>query len=187
MTVISLAERVKRIKPSPTLSLNARVQQLKAEGQDIINLTVGEPEFDTPMSIKEAGIKALKEGYTKYTAVDGIPALKKAIIKKFERENHLNYAINQIMVSAGCKQAIYNLAQALLNDGDEAIIPGPYWVSYPDIVFLAGGKPVYVPSTIEQNFKISSDQLEKAITPKTKLLLLNSLAIQVEWFIVNLN
>lgn len=169
-----LSERVQRIKPSPTLSLTVRVNQLKAEGHDIINLGLGEPDFDTPEYIKAAGIKATKEGFTKYTAVDGIMSLRKAIIHKFKRENHLDYQANQILVSSGSKQALYNLAQAVLNDGDEVIIPAPYWVSYPDIMMLAGGVPVTVATTIEQHFKITPAQLKAAITPKTKLFILNS-------------
>lgn len=171
---ISLSQRVQRVKPSPTLSLNARVTQLKAEGQDIINLTVGEPDFDTPAHIKEGGIKAILDGYTKYTAVDGLPLLKQAILKKFQRENSLQYEPKQILVSSGCKQAIYNLLQTLINDGDEVIIPSPYWVSYPDMVYLAGGVPVFVSTTIDQQFKMTPAQLEKAITLNTKLLILNS-------------
>lgn len=169
-----LSHRAQSVKPSPTLSLSARVNKLKEEGHNIINLTVGEPDFDTPPHIKTAGIKATEEGITKYTAVDGIMPLKKAIIHKFKKDNHLTYEPNQIVVSSGSKQAIYNLAQALLNDGDEVIIPAPYWVSYPDIVLLASGVPVCVPTTLEQHFKITPEQLEKAITPKTKLLILNS-------------
>lgn len=171
---IQLSNRTQRIKPSATLALSARANQLKAAGKDIINLTVGEPDFDTPEHIKEAACKALQDGFTKYTAVDGIPGLKKAIVNKFAQENHLNYEPAQIIVSNGGKQSFYNLAQALLNEGDEVIIPAPYWVSYPDMVLLADGKPVIIPTTIEQHFKISADQLEKAITPKTKLLVINS-------------
>ncbi len=169
-----LSARVQRIKPSPTLSLSVRVNQLKAEGHDIINLGVGEPDFDTPDFIKEAGIQATRDGFTKYTAVDGIMSLKKAIAHKFERENGLTYEPKQILVSCGSKQAIYNLAQALLNEGDEVIIPAPYWVSYPDIILLAGGIPVCVSTPFDQHFKITPAQLEAAITPKTRLLILNS-------------
>ncbi|MBI5448348.1 MAG: pyridoxal phosphate-dependent aminotransferase [Gammaproteobacteria bacterium] len=170
----SLSTRVQRIKPSPTLSLTVRVNQLKAQGHDIINLGVGEPDFDTPNYIKTAGIKAIESGATKYTAVDGISSLKEAVIHKFKRENKLTYEPKQILISSGSKQALYNLAQALLDEGDEVIIPAPYWVSYPDIIFLAGGVPVFIPTTLEQHFKITPEQLEKAITPKTKLLILNS-------------
>jgi len=172
--MIKLSNRTQRIKPSPTLALSARANQLKASGKDIINLTVGEPDFDTPEHIKEAARKALKDGFTKYTAVDGIPGLKKAITDKFVRENNLQYEPAQIIVSCGGKQSFYNLAQALLNEGDEVIIPAPYWVSYPDMVLLADGKPVIIPTTLEQNFKITASQLEQAITPKTKLLVINS-------------
>lgn len=171
---ISLSERVQRIKPSPTLSLSVRVDELKAEGHDIINLGLGEPDFDTPPRIKMAGIKAIEAGATKYTAVNGILPLRKAVAHKLKQENGLDYSPKQILISCGSKQSVYNLAQALLNDGDEVIIPAPYWVSYPDIIYLAGGKPVFVPTSIEQHFKMSAAQLEAAITPKTKLLILNS-------------
>lgn len=171
---IQLSNRTQRIKPSATLALSARANQLKAAGKDIINLTVGEPDFDTPEYIKEAARKALKDGLTKYTAVDGTPGLKKALVNKYASENNLNYEPAQIIVSSGGKQSFYNLAQALLNEGDEVIIPAPYWVSYPDMVLLADGKPVIIHTTIDQHFKISAEQLEKAITPKTKLLVINS-------------
>jgi len=171
---ITLSTRVGRIKPSPTLALSSRANQLKAEGKDIINLTIGEPDFDTPEHIKEAARKALHDGLTKYTAVDGMPSLKKAVINKFARENKLNYEPAQIMVANGGKQALYNLMQVLLNPEDEVIIPAPYWVSYPDMVLLADGKPVFIPTSLEQHFKITAAQLEQAITPKTKLFILNS-------------
>lgn len=174
MTTIALANRLRQIKPSATLTLGARINQLKAAGKDIINLTVGEPDFDTPENIKDAARKALRDGFTKYTAVDGIPSLKQAIIKKLQTENQLNYAPNQIIVSNGVKQAIYNLGQALLNPGDEVIIPAPYWVSYPEMMLLAEAKPVFIPATMEQHFKITPEQLEKAITPRTKLIIINS-------------
>ncbi len=174
MTTITLSNRVQTIKPSATLALSTRANQLKAAGKDIINLTVGEPDFDTPEHIKEAARQALRDGFTKYTAVDGIPKLKQAIIAKFARENQLNYEPAQVMVSTGAKQCIYNLMQALLNPGDEVIIPAPYWVSYPDMVLLAEGKPVFIETTVAQKFKITAEQLEKAITPRTKLLILNS-------------
>lgn len=169
-----LAKRVQRIKPSPTLAVAARAGQLKAEGKDIINLGLGEPDFDTPEFIKQAAIKAIQEGFTKYTPVDGIPALKQAIIKKFARDNGLDYQPKQILVSCGAKQSIFNLAEALLNDGDEVIIPGPYWVSYPDIALLVGAKPVCIETSIEQHYKISPKQLEQAITNNTRLIFLNS-------------
>lgn len=171
---ISLANRIQNIKPSSTLAVAARAAQLKAAGQNIINLGVGEPDFDTPEHIKEAAIKAIKDGYTKYTPVDGTPSLKKAIQQKFERDNQLSYALNQIMVSSGCKQGIYNLMQALLNPGDEVIIPAPYWVSYPEMALLADAIPVFIPTTFEQRYKITPEQLQQAITPKTKLFILNS-------------
>lgn len=174
MTTIALANRLKQIKPSATLSLGTRINQLKASGKDIINLTVGEPDFDTPENIKEAARKALRDGFTKYTAVDGIPSLKDAIINKLAKENQLRYEPKQIIVSNGVKQAIYNLAQALLNPGDEVIIPAPYWVSYPEMMLLAEAKPVFIPTTMEQHFKITAEQLEKAITPRTRLLIINS-------------
>lgn len=170
----TLAHRIQNIKPSTTLAVAARAAQLKAAGQDIINLGVGEPDFDTPEHIKKAAIRAIDNGYTKYTPVDGIHSLKKAIQDKFERDNQLNYAINQIMVTNGCKQGIYNLMQALLESGDEVIIPAPYWVSYPEMVLLADAKPVIVSTTFEQRYKLMPSQLEKAITPKTKLVILNS-------------
>lgn len=171
---MELAKRVQRIKPSPTLAVAARANQLKAAGKDIINLGVGEPDFDTPEHVKEAAIKAIKEGFTKYTAVDGIPALKQAISDKFQKENQLSYTPAQILVSCGCKQSFYNLAQALLNKGDEVLIPAPYWVSYPDMVLLADGKPVIMPTDFTQGFKITPAQLQAVITPKTRLLVLNS-------------
>lgn len=171
---MKLSNRVQRIKPSPTLNLSVRVNQLKAEGRDIINLGLGEPDFNTPEFIKAAGIKATQDGFTKYTAVDGILSLRKAVAQKFKRENGLDYEPNQILVSCGSKQALYNLAQALLDDGDEVLIPAPYWVSYPDIMLLAGAVPVTLPTNIAHDFKISPQQLKSAITPKTKLLLLNS-------------
>lgn len=171
---MELAQRVQRIKPSPTLAVAARANQLKAAGKDIINLGVGEPDFDTPEHVKEAAIKAIKDGFTKYTAVDGIPALKQAICDKFQKENQLAYTPAQILVSCGCKQSFYNLAQALLNEGDEVLIPAPYWVSYPDMVLLADGKPVIIPTDFKQGFKVTAAQLQASITPKTRLLVLNS-------------
>lgn len=171
---IILSDRVNAVKPSPTLAISARAAEMRAAGKSIISLSVGEPDFDTPEHIKAAAVEALARGFTKYTAVDGIPSLKKAVITKFKRDNGLDYAPNQVMVSSGGKQSIYNLAQALLNPGDEAIIPGPYWVSYPDIVLLASGVPVCVETTQEQQFKITPQQLRAAITPKTRLFFLNS-------------
>lgn len=171
---IVLSEKVESVKPSPTLAVSNRATELKASGKDIIDLGLGEPDFDTPEHIKEAAIKAIRSGFTKYTAVDGIPSLKKAIIQKFAKENNLQYAANQILVSNGAKQSLYNLFQALLNKGDEVIIPAPYWVSYPDMAILADGKPVFIYTDINDRFKITPDQLEKAITSKTRLVVLNS-------------
>ncbi len=171
---IALSARVKRIKPSPTLAVTARAAKLKAEGLDIIGLGAGEPDFDTPAHIAEAGIRAIKGGFTRYTNVDGIPELKDAIIQKFQRDNALAYSRAQILVSAGAKHTIYNLVTALLNPGDEVVIPAPYWVSYPDMVLLADGTPVIVSAGADQGYKITPQQLEAAITPKTRLFILNS-------------
>ena len=171
---IRLSDRVSRIKPSPTLAITAHANALKAAGKDIIGLGAGEPDFDTPAHIKQAAVQALEEGFTKYTAVDGTPGLKQAIIDKFRRDNGLDYNPDQVLVSCGGKQSFYNLAQALLNPGDEVIIPAPYWVSYPDMVLLADGKPVIVGAGIEQNFRITPEQLEAAITPRTRLFVINS-------------
>jgi len=169
-----LSKRVNRVKPSLTLIITAKSAELKQAGKDIISLGAGEPDFGTPEHIKTAGIKAIESEKTRYTAVDGIPELKDAIIAKFKRDNHLSYQANQILVSSGGKQSFYNLCQAVLNDGDEVIIPAPYWVSYPDMTLLAGGEPVIVEAGIEQGFKITAKQLADAITSKTKLLVLNS-------------
>jgi len=169
-----LSKRVQRVKPSPTLTVDTRAKALKAEGRDIINLGAGEPDFDTPEHIKQAAIDALAAGFTKYTAVDGTAGLKQAIIDKFRRDNQLDYSPQQILVSVGGKQSFYNLAQAILDEGDEVIILAPYWVSYPDMVLLADGVPVIVNGDLSQGFKISARQLEQAITPKTRLLVLNS-------------
>lgn len=171
---IQLSQRVQRIKPSPTLVVTARAQELKAQGKDIIGLGAGEPDFDTPVHIKQAAIDAINSGFTKYTAVDGTPALKKAIINKFARDNGLNYTDRQILVSCGGKQSFYNMVQAMLDEGDEVIIPAPYWVSYPDMVLLAQGTPVIIEAGLEQGFKITPGQLESAITPRTRLVVLNS-------------
>lgn len=169
-----LAARVQRIKPSPTLAVSARADELKASGKDIISLSVGEPDFDTPEFIKAAAIKAINDGFTKYTAVDGTSGLKKAIINKFSRDNQLSYAPDQILVSCGAKHSLYNLFVCLLNAGDEVIIPAPYWVSYPDMVKLADAVPVIIKADDSQHFKITPAQLEAAITPKTRLVVLNS-------------
>ena len=172
MSIIS--DSLKKIKPSPTIAVTQKARELKAAGKDVIGLGAGEPDFDTPDNIKEAAIKAINEGDTKYTAVDGTPALKKAIVKKFKKENNLDYTTDQITVGAGGKHVIYNAMMATLNDGDEVIIPAPYWVSYPDIVLLAGGKPVVMECDEKQGFKINPSDLEKFITPKTKWIILNS-------------
>ena len=169
-----LSDRVQRIKPSPTLAITARAAELRAAGKDIIGLGAGEPDFDTPEHIKQAAVNAIANGFTKYTAVDGTAGLKQAIIDKFSRDNKLNYTANQILVSCGGKQSFFNLTQALLNEGDEVIIPAPYWVSYPDMVLLADGVPVIVEADIKQSFKITPEQLEAAITDKTRLVVLNS-------------
>jgi len=173
-TLLELSHRVQNIKPSPTLAVAAAAAKLKTEGRDIIGLGVGEPDFDTPRHIKDAAIAAINAGFTKYTAVGGTPSLKKAVIAKFKRENGLDYQAKQILVSCGGKQSFYNLAQAVIDPGDEVIIPAPYWVSYPDIVILADGVPVIVDAGIAQGFKITPAQLEAAITPKTKMLVINS-------------
>jgi aspartate aminotransferase len=172
--VVLCSRRVQQVKASPTLVVAEKAAQMAAQGIDVIGLGVGEPDFDTPEHIKAAGIDAIHQGFTKYTAVDGIAELKQAIIAKFNRDNQLSYEPKQILVSVGGKQSCYNLCQALLNDGDEVLIPAPYWVSYPDMVLLAGGKPVIIPSTIDTHYKITPEDLAKAITPKTKLLFINS-------------
>lgn len=171
---MELSKRVQAIKPSPTLAVTARASKLKAEGKDIIGLGAGEPDFDTPQHIKDAAITAINNGFTKYTAVGGTPSLKQAIIAKFKRDNGLDYTAKQILVSCGGKQSFFNLALAVINPGDEVIIPAPYWVSYPDIVLIAEGKPVIVQTGIEQNFKMSAAQLAAAITTKTKIVVINS-------------
>ncbi|MCU7804538.1 MAG: pyridoxal phosphate-dependent aminotransferase [Candidatus Thiodiazotropha sp. (ex Lucinoma borealis)] len=169
-----LSSRVKAVKPSPTLAITARAAEMRAAGKDVIGLGAGEPDFDTPDHIKDAAIKAINDGFTKYTAVDGTPSLKQAIIEKFQRDNGFDYAPNQILVSCGGKQSFYNLAQAILDPGDEVIIPAPYWVSYPDMSILAGGVPVLVSAGASQNFKINAQQLAAAITDRTKLFVINS-------------
>ena len=169
-----LAKNLTNIKPSPTIAVSMKAAELKAEGKNIIGLAMGEPDFDTPNNIKEAGILAIRNGDTKYTAVDGTTPLKKAIINKLKRDNNLEYQANQIIVSTGAKQVIYNALIATINPGDEVIIPAPYWVSYPDMVLLAGGTPVVVNSSVINNFKILPDDLEKVITTKTKWIILNS-------------
>jgi aspartate aminotransferase len=170
-----IADSLKRVKPSPTIAVTDKARVLKAAGRNIIGLGVGEPDFDTPDNIKQAAIKAIESGRaSKYTAVDGIPELKAAIVRKFKRENGLDYKPSQIIVGTGGKQVLYNAFVATMNPGDEVIIPAPFWVSYPDMVLLAGGEPVEVKTTIESGYKLAAATLEKAITPKTKWLLLNS-------------
>jgi aspartate aminotransferase len=171
---VSLSIRVQAIKPSPTLAVTARAAKLKAEGKDIIGLGAGEPDFDTPQHIKDAAIAAINSGFTKYTAVGGTPSLKQAVIAKFKRDNGLDYTAKQILVSCGGKQSFFNLALAVINPGDEVVIPAPYWVSYPDIVLIAEGKPVIVQAGIEQGFKMTAAQLEAAITPRTRMVVINS-------------
>ncbi len=172
MSIIS--DSLKRIKPSPTIAVTQKARELKASGKDVIGLGAGEPDFDTPNNIKEAAIKAIKDGDTKYTAVDGTQILKEAIVNKFKRENNLDYTTDQITVGAGGKHVIYNLMMATLNKGDEVLIPAPYWVSYPDIVLLAGATPVAVECSEEQDFKITAKDLESKITNNTKWLIINS-------------
>ncbi len=169
-----LSDTLARVKPSPTIAVSNKARQLKEAGRDIIGLGAGEPDFDTPQNIKDAAKRAIDAGHTKYTAVDGIPELKAAICAKFERENGLRYTPAQISVGTGGKQTLYNALMATLNPGDEVIIPAPYWVSYPDMVLLAGGTPVPVAAGIEADFKLSAAQLEAAITPKTKWFIFNS-------------
>src|SRR5919108_5246652 len=169
-----LAERLDRIKPSPTIAVTSKARELKAAGRDVIGLGAGEPDFDTPDNIKQAAIAAIQRGDTKYTDVDGTAALKKAICAKFKRENNLDYKPEQITVGTGGKQVLYNALAATLNAGDEVLIPAPYWVSYPDMVLLCEGKPVFVPCGENSGFKLSAEALEKAITPKTKWVILNS-------------
>lgn len=171
---IQLSDRVQSIKPSPTLAVTARAAAMRAAGKDIVGLGAGEPDFDTPDHIKQAAIQAIEKGFTKYTAVDGTPGLKQAIQAKFKRENRLDYTLKQILVSCGGKQSFYNLAQALLNPGDEVVIPAPYWVSYPDMVLLAGALPVIVEAGQDQAFKITPAQLAAALTARTRLFVINS-------------
>ncbi len=171
---LQLSDRVQQIKPSPTLAVTKRAAELKAAGKDIIGLGAGEPDFDTPEHIKQAAVEAINKGFTKYTAVDGTPGLKKAIINKLKNDNGLSYEPNQILVSCGGKQSFFNLSLAFINPGDEVIIPAPYWVSYPDMVVIAGGVPVILNTDESTRFKITAEQLDAAITPKTKLVVLNS-------------
>jgi aspartate aminotransferase len=170
----SVAKRVQKVKPSPTLAVTARALALKAEGKDIIGLGAGEPDFDTPVHIADAGVEAIRKGITRYTAVDGTAELKDAIIAKFKRDNGLSYQRNQILVSSGAKQTCFNLCAALLDPGDECIIPAPYWVSYPDMALLADGVPVFVEAGPDQGYKITPEQLAAAITSRSKLFFINS-------------
>ena len=169
-----LSERVQKVKPSATLAVTAKANELKAQGIAIVPMGSGEPDFDTPENVQQAGIEAIKNGQTRYTAVDGTPELKQAIIDKFKRENGLDYSATEVMVSSGGKQVFYNLCQAVLSAGDEVIIPAPYWVSYPDMVILADATPVVVETGLEQDFKITPEQLESSVNDNTKLFILNS-------------
>jgi aspartate aminotransferase len=169
-----LSNRVQKIKPSATLAVSDKAKQLKAQGVQIVSMGSGEPDFDTPVNIQKAATQAIGAGETRYTAVDGTPQLKKAICEKFKRENGLDYSANEVMVSSGGKQVFYNLCQAILSKGDEVIIPAPYWVSYPDIAILADATPVFIEAGLEQEFKITAEQLESSINTNTKLFVLNS-------------
>jgi Aspartate/tyrosine/aromatic aminotransferase len=169
-----LADALSRIKPSATIAVTQMARDLKAKGKDVISLSVGEPDFDTPQNIKDAAVAAIARGETKYTPVAGIPELRKAIADKFKRENGLDYKPEQVIVGTGGKQILFNAFMATINPGDEVVIPAPYWVSYPEMIALCGGKPVFVETTIENNFKLTAEQLEKAITPKTKWFMFNS-------------
>jgi len=171
---IKLSTRVQAVKPSPTLAVTARAAAMKAAGKDVVGLGAGEPDFDTPQHIKEAAIQAIRDGFTKYTDVDGTPSLKRAVIAKFKRDNGLDFAPEQVLVSVGGKQSFFNLAQALLDPGDEVIIPAPYWVSYPDMALLAGAQPVFIKASDDQRFKITAPQLAGAITSQTRLVVINS-------------
>ncbi len=172
MSIVS--NSLKRIKPSPTIAVTSKAREMRAAGKDVIGLGAGEPDFDTPDNIKEAAIEAIRKGDTKYTAVDGTPALKKAIQAKFSRENDLSYELDQISVGTGGKQVLYNAFMATINKGDEVIIPAPYWVSYPDIVLLAGGKPKIIKCDEKNNFKLTPEKLTKAVSKKTKWIIINS-------------
>ena len=171
---LAVSKRAQRVKPSATLAVTALAARLKAEGKDVIGLGAGEPDFDTPAHISAAGVQAINSGFTRYTNVDGVPELKDAIVAKFQRDNGIKYERSQILVSSGAKQTIFNLCMALLDPGDEVVIPAPYWVSYPDMALLADGVPVTPYAGPEQNYKITPQQLAQAITPRTRLLLINS-------------
>ena len=169
-----LSERARTIKPSVTLTISAKAKAMQADGIDVLNFSAGEPDFDTPVSIKQAAIDAIESGFTKYTAAGGIPEVKSAIIEKYQSEQNLTYSPSQVLVSNGGKHALHNIFQAVLDSGDEVLIPSPYWLSYPDMVKLSGGVPIILETHIEDNYKISSASLAAAITPRTKLLILNS-------------
>jgi len=171
---MKLAKRMVNIKPSPTLAVDAKAKAMKAQGIDVIGFGVGEPDFDTPENIKEAAVKALQAGFTKYTPAGGTDELKKAVCEKFKSDNGIDYQPAEILVSCGAKHSLYNIFQALLDEGDEVIIPAPYWVSYPDMVYLAGGSPVTIATTEENGFRVTPEQLSAAMTPKTRMLVLNS-------------
>jgi len=171
---MKLSNRIANTKTSATIAMSMKARELISQGKDIITLSAGEPDFDTPQHIKNAAIESINSGNTKYTPVDGMISLKKSIIKKFKNENNLNYELDQILVSTGCKQSIYNLCQATLNSGDEVIIPSPYWVSYPEIVKLSDATPKFVSTTSENDYKITGEMLEKNISDKTKMILINS-------------
>tara|TARA_B100000035_G_scaffold44693_1_gene33671 strand:+ start:11441 stop:12619 length:1179 start_codon:yes stop_codon:yes gene_type:complete len=171
---MKLSKRISNTKTSATIAMSMKARELISQGKDVISLSAGEPDFDTPKHIKEAAIQSIKEGNTKYTPVDGMAALKESIVEKFRNENNLNYETDQILVSAGCKQSIYNLCQAVLDKGDEVLIPSPYWVSYPEIVKLSDATPVFIETNSNTDFKITGEMLTKSITSKTKMLLLNS-------------
>ncbi len=171
---LQLADRVQRIKPSPTLTVTARAAELRAAGHDVIGLGAGEPDFDTPAHITEAGVQAAQQGQTRYTPVDGTPALKAAIVDKLQRDNGLAYEPSQILVSTGAKQSLFNAMAAVLNEGDEVVIPAPYWVSYPDMALVFGAQPVYITAGAERRFKVTPEQLEQALTPQTRMVILNS-------------
>jgi len=172
--MIELSRRIQQIKPSATLAITAKAAELRGQGRDIISLSVGEPDFDTPESARNAAKKAIDEGFTRYTPVPGIPELREAVAEKFRHDNGLDTTADEVLISTGGKQCIYNLMQAVLNEGDEVIIPAPYWVSYPDMALLADAKPVIVETTAESGFRLTADQLRAAITPKTRMLMLNS-------------
>ncbi len=171
---MQLAQRIKAVKPSPTLALNARAKALVAQGVDVVGFVAGEPDFDTPEFIKQAAVEALRAGFTKYTPTAGIPELRQAICDKLQRDNQLTYAPDQVLVSSGAKHSLYNIFQALLNEGDEVLILAPYWVSYPDMVLLAGGRPVFVETREEDGFAPDPEAIRRALTPRTKALILNS-------------